>query len=85
MICPTYKQFMQQTTLKKDPCAGISHMIGIIIYNNNNNNNNNNNAIMIIIAITIFITLFQCLRDLAPAEDIRNPSDLKKYHLNYLY
>ena len=32
---------------------------------------------MIIIAITIFITLFQCLRDLAPAEDIRYMETLK--------
>ena len=39
---------------------------------------------MIIIAITIFITLFQCLRNLAPAEDIRNPSDLKKISFKLL-
>lgn len=62
MICPTYEQNMQQTTLKKDPCVGISQMTMIIILTNNDNNT---------MIITIFITLFQCLRDLAPAEDIR--------------
>lgn len=62
MICPTYEQNMQQTTLKKDPWVGISQMTMIIILTNNDNNT---------MIITIFITLFQCLRDLAPAEDIR--------------
>ena len=57
---------MQQTTLKKDPYVGISHMIITIIWNNNNDD-----TIIIIMIITFFITLFGCLRDLAPAEDIR--------------